>query len=175
MAGSVTRQLTASALVMLSDRRLVLLFHAKLGVHLYPGGHVEPHETPDEAIIREVAEETGLSVVLLGPSYPELEDRAAGVFSLVTPYLVMCERIGDPKQVPHDHIDLIYPCIVEDEEGADFGGLVLVRQNDIGSLPTFPSFRELLYAIFADETLWQTAEMKRASLRRHPETAGELR
>jgi 8-oxo-dGTP pyrophosphatase MutT (NUDIX family) len=173
MAERLARQLTASALVMLSDRRLVLLFHTKLGVHLYPGGHVEPYETPDEAIIREVAEETGLNAVLLGPPYPELEDKAAGVFSLVTPYLVLCERIGNPKEAPHDHIDLIYPCIVQDEETADFSGLVLARESDVGGLATFPSFRKLLYAIFADEALWQMAELKRVSLRRHHETAGE--
>jgi 8-oxo-dGTP pyrophosphatase MutT (NUDIX family) len=173
MNNDVIRQLTASALVLCSDQRIALVFHAKLGVNLYPGGHVEPHETPDEAIVREVREETGLEVALLGATHPELEDASAGVFSLIRPYLVMCERINDPKHA-HDHIDLIYPCIVEDEKCADLSGLVLVRPSDVAGLSTFPSFRKLLRAVFADEQLWRQAESRRASLGRHREPENEL-
>src|SRR5215467_11565685 len=34
---------------------------------MIPGGHVEPEETSAEAALREVAEETGLAVTLVGP------------------------------------------------------------------------------------------------------------
>ena len=38
------------------------MHHKKLDVWLYPGGHVEDTETPDEALVREVKEETGLDI-----------------------------------------------------------------------------------------------------------------
>lgn len=50
---------TASAIV-LSPAGVVLHRHKRLGVWLQPGGHVDPAETPAEAAVREVREETGL-------------------------------------------------------------------------------------------------------------------
>jgi 8-oxo-dGTP diphosphatase len=40
--------------------RLLLIRHRRLGVWLPPGGELEPGETPLEAAIRELGEETGL-------------------------------------------------------------------------------------------------------------------
>ncbi|MFI0740676.1 NUDIX hydrolase [Streptomyces sp. NPDC021100] len=42
------------------DGRVLLLLHARAGVWTLPGGRVEPGETPKEAAVREVWEETGL-------------------------------------------------------------------------------------------------------------------
>ena len=52
---------TVSACIVRGDRILVLL-HGKLGKWLFPGGHVEPGEMPDDAVLREAREETGLEV-----------------------------------------------------------------------------------------------------------------
>lgn len=50
---------TASAIVI-STAGVVLHRHKRLGLWLQPGGHVDPGETPAEAAVREVREETGL-------------------------------------------------------------------------------------------------------------------
>ena len=67
---------------------------------LPPGGHVEPSETPDEAALREVEEETGVQARLVGErgldvAYPR---------QLIKPEGIQVERIDDE----HEHIDLVY-------------------------------------------------------------------
>lgn len=50
---------TASAIVR-SDAGVLLHRHKRLGLWLQPGGHLDPGETPPQAAVREVIEETGL-------------------------------------------------------------------------------------------------------------------
>ena len=50
---------TASAVVR-SDAGVLLHRHRRLGLWLQPGGHIDAGETPAQAAVREVAEETGL-------------------------------------------------------------------------------------------------------------------
>jgi 8-oxo-dGTP pyrophosphatase MutT (NUDIX family) len=52
---------TASAIVV-GPRGVVLHRHRRLHRWMQPGGHVEPGETPEMAVLRECAEETGLPV-----------------------------------------------------------------------------------------------------------------
>lgn len=74
--------------------------HRKLGLWLPPGGHVEPDEIPDEAAVREVLEETGVAIELLGERALDIDEPR----QLVRPRGVQLERIAPD----HDHIDLIY-------------------------------------------------------------------
>lgn len=52
---------TASAVVLDGTGRTLLHRHRRLGIWLQPGGHVDPGERPEDAVLREVAEETGLA------------------------------------------------------------------------------------------------------------------
>lgn len=56
---------SARAVVINGDR--VLLVQDRDGVHIIPGGKLEPGESPEEAMRREVIEETGWSLVFCTP------------------------------------------------------------------------------------------------------------
>jgi len=150
---------TASVLVLRRDRRILLLLHRKLGVWLGPGGHVEPGEGPDEAALREVMEETGLAVALVGPRDPALDDPRHGVVCLVQPYVILKERIHDPRD-PHFHLDHIYCARLVHAEAEPEAALAEVRdarfvaQDELAALPMFENFRALLVRVFADRPLW---------------------
>ena len=49
---------SARALV-LADEKLLLLHARKIDVYMSPGGGIEPGETPEQAVLRELLEETG--------------------------------------------------------------------------------------------------------------------
>lgn len=88
---------------MVHDDRVLLHYHRKLARWLPPGGHIEPNELPDEAAVREVLEETGVTCVLTGGTRMQYEDVSLPV-QLVTPAGIQLEQIGPD----HQHIDLIY-------------------------------------------------------------------
>jgi ADP-ribose pyrophosphatase YjhB (NUDIX family) len=67
LAGKPSPTLCAGAVVRDGDGRLLLVRRGRppsVGLWSVPGGRVEPGETPAEAALREVREETGLDVVI---------------------------------------------------------------------------------------------------------------
>ncbi|MEN9935972.1 MAG: hypothetical protein RLZZ387_2551 [Chloroflexota bacterium] len=95
---SITRDFTATTFVV-HEGRTLLLHHRKLGAWFPPGGHIDPNELPDEAALREVLEESGLEVELLGSG-----EQLGRVRVLPQPHCILLEDIGPG----HQHIDLIY-------------------------------------------------------------------
>ncbi len=87
---------TASAFVLSPDERdLLLILHAKLGLWLQPGGHVDPDDVDILAAARrEVAEETGITDLHPLPGFPALVD--VDVHTIPA-------RKGDPT---HQHFDV---------------------------------------------------------------------
>lgn len=98
-ASGPTRDFAVSVFVVWRSR-VLLHRHRKLGIWLPPGGHVEPGELPDDAATREVMEEAGIAVELVGP--PPID--ASGPRQLVRPRGVQLEFIT----TGHEHIDLVY-------------------------------------------------------------------
>ena len=50
---------------IIDEDRVLLIEHKKLGLWLPVGGHIDPNETPDQAMVREAKEEVGLDIKLL--------------------------------------------------------------------------------------------------------------
>jgi ADP-ribose pyrophosphatase YjhB (NUDIX family) len=89
--------------------KLLFIRHRKpplAGRWLPPGGHVDPGETPEEAAVREVLEETGQSVVLidLAPHLPQFTSPRTR--RIASPLLVQEEDLGD-----HRHLDFVYVAV----------------------------------------------------------------
>lgn len=93
-----TRDFTATTFVV-HEGRTLLLHHRKLDAWFPPGGHIDPHELPDEAAVREVREESGLEVELL-----QQGSALGAVRVLPQPFCILLEDIAPG----HQHIDLIY-------------------------------------------------------------------
>ena len=102
MTGEVTRDFTVAVFVVLRDH-VILHRHRRLGIWLPPGGHIEPNELPDEAAIREVQEEAGIDVDLVGGRGLPV-DYPGQPIQLVRPEGIQLETISPG----HEHIDLIY-------------------------------------------------------------------
>jgi 8-oxo-dGTP pyrophosphatase MutT (NUDIX family) len=92
---------TASGIVV-GRRGVVLHLHRRLGRWLQPGGHLDPGEAPEEAVLRECREETGL-VVTHPPGGPLLVHldvhEASGHVHLDLRYLVVGPD-ADPAPPP---------------------------------------------------------------------------
>lgn len=95
------REFTASALVV-ENGRVLLVDHPSLGRWVQPGGHVETGETPDEAAIREVREETGVVASLV--ARPSRGARRDGSVALPRPFSVHAY----PVREDHWHVDFAY-------------------------------------------------------------------
>ena len=89
-----------STVYIVKDGKVLLVFHKKLNMWLPPGGHIDKDELPCDAARREVLEETGLKVELIGKEEP----LGAGVKKLVHPIVLQLEDIHEG----HQHIDLVY-------------------------------------------------------------------
>ncbi len=95
---TISRDFTATTFIVQDDCTLLLL-HRKLGRWFPPGGHIDAHELPHAAALREVYEETGFEVCLLSKG-----SQLGSVGVLPQPVCILLETITDD----HQHIDLIY-------------------------------------------------------------------
>lgn len=121
------KHFTATAFIVDSRKRTLLLWHKRLGRWMPPGGHIEPDELPEEAAKRECKEETGLDVEILGMddvhrirtltrtptrSLPDLfKDNPSEGRMLKAPIAMLLEEIpasperGEPA---HQHMDFLF-------------------------------------------------------------------
>ncbi len=98
------RHFTATAYIV-HNNKVLLVNHKKLKKWLPIGGHIEGDEIPDKAVLREVMEETGLNVEIVGDSLLDFDLTEI----LNRPFVVALQQIDDK----HQHIDLQYICRVK--------------------------------------------------------------
>lgn len=103
MAAPARKYCFVATAYLVRDGRTLLLKHKKLGMWLPPGGHIEEGETPDEAVLREVLEETGLEAEFIAaPRAPVMS--GGRVRSQHEPHRVQIEEIPGHNH----HVDFIY-------------------------------------------------------------------
>lgn len=102
------KHLVASGCIF-DDDKVLLLKHEKLNTWLYPGGHVEENESPEEAVLREIREEADVEVEIISRTDFHYYDKY--VKSMKLPIAVLEEYIDSTSdEEEHYHIDFIYLC-----------------------------------------------------------------
>jgi len=88
---------------IVNEGAVLLRLHEKYNIWTGPGGHIDPGEDSNEAVLREVWEEVGLKVELVGPAGWEKTDTETNI-DLVPPVYVNRHMINDK----HDHSAFIF-------------------------------------------------------------------
>jgi 8-oxo-dGTP pyrophosphatase MutT (NUDIX family) len=101
--------------------RIGLIAHPIFGRLMIPGGHVEDDESPPEAAVREVAEETGLAIRLVPAPAAPLPDGVATVRGAVAPpWWILEQPVARDNHLdgPHVHVDHLYVAVADNPEPA---------------------------------------------------------
>jgi 8-oxo-dGTP diphosphatase len=122
------RHFTASAIVLDDNDRALLVRHNKIGLWLYPGGHIEPNEDPAQAVLREVREETGIHVEVV----TDQQFTHFAVATIPPPFTILEMTVQDAKAGPHRHIDLVYVC-------RPISGDLTPQQAEVGGVRWVPT------------------------------------
>ncbi len=97
---------TASGLV-LAHEHVLLVNHRRIGAWVPPGGHVEEFELPHQTVVREIVEETGVVVEVLGDRVPA-ESHPDAIFLSSPLYMQRVSAIERGEEFYH--IDLAFLC-----------------------------------------------------------------
>lgn len=92
-------RLTARAVVLSPKGRIAVMYAAKYGIHTLPGGGVEEGETTEEALIREIAEETGCRIATVEPLGLIEENRFHADYTQLNYYYIV--HTADETLHPH--------------------------------------------------------------------------
>ncbi|MBI2542208.1 NUDIX domain-containing protein [Candidatus Woesearchaeota archaeon] len=83
--------------------KVLLVHHKKLNLWLPVGGHINLDETPDDALLREIREETGVDAVTLNKNETGMGGNVKN--NLAVPFHVNVHSAGD-----HNHCCFFYVC-----------------------------------------------------------------
>jgi 8-oxo-dGTP diphosphatase len=139
----------ATGIVVNQNRTKTLLIqHRKVAKWLSPGGHIELNESPDEAVLREVLEETGLHATFVTISSPVAVHKNADEEPLHQPIAVLDESIPVYKEKPaHRHVDFVY--LLECPDAEELRGVEHGRwftKAELTELAMYDANRELCRA-----------------------------
>ncbi len=103
--------------------KVLLRMHDKYNIWCSIGGHIELDEDPIEAAYREVKEEVGLDVVLVGKKIPKFDDDNFTI--LMPPSYLGRHRTGSTHEhvvfvyFASCHTDVVTDSVLEHEKGAE--------------------------------------------------------
>ncbi len=128
------REFCASAYIIDPiSKKILLVKHKDYDRWTQPGGHIEKGEIPEEAAAREVYEETGLKVKILGEHFPREED-------YIRPLGIQRNRSSNGETF----IDMIYPAIpLHDMEPKMNDESIDIRWFSREELDTIPVFEDI--------------------------------
>jgi len=87
---SVTKpRLTARAVVVNPQGLLAVMYAEKFGIHMLPGGGVEEGESIEDALVREITEETGCAITSFEPLGYVEENRAHADYTQISYYYIV--------------------------------------------------------------------------------------
>ena len=135
--------LTASAFVVRMDTpepTIMLHLHKKLGRYMQFGGHVELHETPWQAIIHELREESGYDIDQFDVLQPKIRMKSmTGATMHPTP--LCCNTHLFKQGMDHYHTDIEYALVTSEQprHSVEDGESDAMRLFTIGELATLSS------------------------------------
>ena len=116
MTAEPSRRVVVGAAILAGDRVLAARRTAPVaaaGRWEFPGGKVEPGETPEQALVREIAEELGCAIGVTGWLAGEAPIGETHLLTVAVAHLVS----GDP--VPREH-DLVRWLAADDLDSVDW-------------------------------------------------------
>ncbi len=135
--GYITPKVGADAAIFDQEGRIFLVRRSDDGLWCLPCGWVEPNESPEEAAVREVLEETGLEVVVR---------HLVGVFT----------RKPNVGHGPHSAIAIVYLCDVKGGTPGRSHEITEARYWRIGEVPGWHEMHQK-YAEAADN-VWRAGQ-----------------
>jgi 8-oxo-dGTP pyrophosphatase MutT (NUDIX family) len=112
--------------------RVLLRRHDKFGIWLGVGGHVELDEDPNATAHREVREEVGLEIELVGETRVPVDPRSEDYRQLVPPAFLHRDRVA----ASHEHVTLTYFARARDD-------IVIAGGHDVSDVWRWVSREEL--------------------------------
>ncbi|MDE1823066.1 MAG: NUDIX domain-containing protein [Candidatus Micrarchaeota archaeon] len=132
--------------IVISNGKALFVMHKKLNKWMPPGGHVEPNETPIEAVQREAMEETGFKAKIIDTYGPEkVVGNDEVVEEMIRPLAIMLETVNYKTGV-HKHFDLIYLATVDHPEGAtneEGNEIGWFSKDEVKDLSTFDNVKKI--------------------------------
>jgi 8-oxo-dGTP pyrophosphatase MutT (NUDIX family) len=131
---------------------LGLIDHPRLGRKMIMGGHVEQNETQEQAVLREVTEESGLAARLVNVLTPPLP---AGYPhpQVAPPWWIneMSVPADSHLTVPHVHVDHQYVAIADEltPRSSAAHAFSWHSEDDLAELPMFEDTKLLAKVLFS--------------------------
>ncbi|WP_216917111.1 MULTISPECIES: NUDIX domain-containing protein [Nocardia] len=141
--------------------KIGLVLQPRLGKQMVPGGHVEDDETPAQAALREVVEESGLEVRLLRRASVPLP-QGYPLEVVVEPWWTTLVDVPRDNHLaePHKHLDHQYVAVADSPDPVaqavhEFGWY---RLEELADLDLFDDTRRLAEFLFPHVDVLDRAE-----------------